>query len=114
MGIAASVALIAIGAVLAFAPDYEIAGIDLEGVGIILMLVGCLLLAVTVVIWTPSRRAHTADYASEYDRQHDTNQPNRDGSVSQTNESRANESRTDESRTNQAEANSSQAHKSAS
>ncbi|REF36242.1 hypothetical protein [Thermasporomyces composti] len=56
MGIAVSVVLIVVGAVLAFIPHDRIAGRDLEGPGIVLMLIGCLGLAVSVVVWTPSKR----------------------------------------------------------
>jgi hypothetical protein len=67
MGIAVSAVLIAVGAVFAFVPDDWIDGTDLKGPGIVLMLVGCLGLAVTVVIWTPSRRPDGAGYAPTSD-----------------------------------------------
>ena len=61
MGIGASIFLIAVGAVLAFALEYDISGIDLSVVGWILMLVGGLGLLVTVVIWAPRRGGGARD-----------------------------------------------------
>jgi Domain of unknown function (DUF6458) len=55
MGIGASAILIAIGAILAFAVDYELSGVDIAAIGWILMIVGGLGLVVTLVIWAPRR-----------------------------------------------------------
>jgi hypothetical protein len=51
MGIGASIFLIAVGAILAFAMDARIGGLDLTVVGWILMAVGALGLAMTALIW---------------------------------------------------------------
>ena len=59
MGIAASVFLIAAGAILAFAVDLPGRGLDLGIVGIILMLVGGVGLLAAMVLWNdwhPGRR----------------------------------------------------------
>jgi Domain of unknown function (DUF6458) len=56
MGIGASIFLIAVGAILAFALEYDISGVDISVVGWILMVVGGLGLIVTLVIWAPRRR----------------------------------------------------------
>ncbi len=56
MGIGASVLLIAVGAILTFALDFQFSGIDLAVVGWILMAVGCLGIVVTVAIWAPRRQ----------------------------------------------------------
>ena len=55
MGIGASVFLIAVGAILAFALDYEVSGVDIAAIGWILMGVGALGIVVTLVIWAPRR-----------------------------------------------------------
>jgi hypothetical protein len=56
MGIGASIFLIAVGAILAFAIEYHVSGLDISVVGWILMVVGALGLVVTMVIWAPRRR----------------------------------------------------------
>jgi hypothetical protein len=57
MGIGASIFLIAIGAILTFALDIELSGLNLDVVGIILMLVGMVGLLMTLFVWAPRRRA---------------------------------------------------------
>ena len=56
MGIGAAAFLIAVGAILTFALEEEVSGIDLDTVGIILMIVGALGLAVTLLVFGPRRR----------------------------------------------------------
>jgi hypothetical protein len=56
MGIGASIFLIAVGAILAFAIEYHVSGLDISVVGWILMVVGALGRVVTMVIWAPRRR----------------------------------------------------------
>ena len=51
MGIGASVFLIAVGAILAFALDVSVQGVDLDAVGYILMIVGILGLVVSMLFW---------------------------------------------------------------
>ena len=51
MGIGASIFLIALGAVLAFAVHVDLGGLDINVVGWILMLVGVLGLVLTALIW---------------------------------------------------------------
>ncbi|MCW2713836.1 MAG: hypothetical protein JWN88_883 [Frankiales bacterium] len=50
MGIGASIFLIALGAILAFAVEFNIAGLDEKAVGIILMLAGAIGLAFTMLV----------------------------------------------------------------
>ena len=50
MGIGASVFLIALGAVLAFAVDVSVSGLDLDAIGVILMIVGAIGLVVTLLL----------------------------------------------------------------
>jgi len=51
MGIGVSVFLLAVGAVLAFAVDYTVNGIDIHNVGFILMAAGALGLVMTSVLF---------------------------------------------------------------
>lgn len=51
MGIGVSVFLLAIGAILAFAVEVETSGIDLDAVGVILMVVGAVGLVLSMLMW---------------------------------------------------------------
>lgn len=55
MGIGVSIFLIALGAILAFAVNVNVSGLDLTTVGYILMLVGIVGLVMTAFIWGPRR-----------------------------------------------------------
>lgn len=55
MGIGVSIFLIALGAILAFAVSFEVAGLDINVVGYILMIVGLVGLIMTAFIWGPRR-----------------------------------------------------------
>lgn len=57
MGIGAGVLLIAVGAILTFAVEYDVAGIELDVVGWILMGAGALSLIMSVLVWGPRKRA---------------------------------------------------------
>ncbi len=68
MGIGVSIFLIALGAVLAFAVNFAVSGIDVNTVGVILMIVGVVGLAVTLLLlnggggsWYGGRRTTTVD-----------------------------------------------------
>jgi hypothetical protein len=50
MGIGASIFLVAVGAILTFALETEVSGIDLDTVGIILMVVGIIGLLFTMLV----------------------------------------------------------------
>jgi hypothetical protein len=72
MGIGASVFLIAVGAVLAFAVDVQTSGIDLATVGVVLMVVGVIGLATTLLLfgdrgWTSRRTVVESDLVDERD-----------------------------------------------
>jgi hypothetical protein len=56
MGIGVSVFLIAVGAILTFALDLSVSGIDLGLVGVILMIAGVLGVVVDLAIFAPRRR----------------------------------------------------------
>ncbi|HEY0487774.1 MAG TPA: DUF6458 family protein [Mycobacteriales bacterium] len=66
MGIGASIFLLALGAILAFAVDFNISGVDIHVVGWILMVVGVIGLVLTLVVWGPRRRAATVVRESRY------------------------------------------------
>jgi len=58
MGIGAGVFLIAVGAILTFALEKSVSGIDLNVVGVILMLAGALGIVADVAIFAPRRRTY--------------------------------------------------------
>jgi uncharacterized membrane protein YccC len=59
MGIGASIFLIAVGAILAFAVDVQTNGVNLDTIGVILMIVGAIGLLLSMLFWSdwaPYRR----------------------------------------------------------
>jgi uncharacterized protein DUF6458 len=56
MGIAVSLFLLAVGAILAFATDVSVSGLDLDTVGLILMLIGAVGFVLTLIVWGSRRR----------------------------------------------------------
>ena len=52
MGIGVSIFLFAIGAILAFAVEADARGIDLNTVGVILMIVGAIGLLLSMILWS--------------------------------------------------------------
>ena len=52
MGIGVSIFLLAVGAILTFALDAEVSGINLDTVGIILMVVGIIGLVMSAMFWS--------------------------------------------------------------
>jgi hypothetical protein len=65
MGIGVSIFLIALGAILTFATNYRVSGLDLDVVGIILMIAGAIGLVVFLVVWAPRRRRSTGTVVDE-------------------------------------------------
>ena len=68
MGIGVSVFLIALGAILAFAVEFQVSGLDINTVGIILLIVGLIGLVTSFLFWdrmglggSSSRRSVTRD-----------------------------------------------------
>lgn len=57
MGIGVSVFLIAVGALLAFAVEYQLGWLDITVAGWVLMVVGALGLVLTLLIWGRRRSA---------------------------------------------------------
>lgn len=67
MGIGVSVLLIAVGAILTFALDVTVSGVDLDLVGVILMAAGVLGIIVDLAVFAPRRRG-VAEPAYRVDR----------------------------------------------
>jgi hypothetical protein len=65
MGIGASIFLIAVGAILAFAVHADVSGLDIAVVGWILMIVGIVGLLMTAFIWGPRRTAARGEVVEE-------------------------------------------------
>ena len=59
MGIGGSIFLIALGAIITFATNVDVSGVNLDVVGIILMVAGALGLLFTTLIWGPRNRVAT-------------------------------------------------------
>jgi hypothetical protein len=57
MGIGASIFLLVVGAILTFALDLNVGGVDIDVVGWILMIGGVVGLIFTALIWGPRQRA---------------------------------------------------------
>lgn len=68
MGIGASIFLIALGAILTFALDLHIGGLNVDVVGWILMVAGVLGLIMTTLIWGRRRDVVTTTEPVEYRR----------------------------------------------
>jgi hypothetical protein len=56
MRLGTGVFLLALGAILAFAVDVQLSGVDLRVVGWILMAAGALAVALELAVWAPRRR----------------------------------------------------------
>ena len=65
MGTGASIFLIAAGAILTFAVETRAEGVDLDAIGVILMVVGILGLLFTLVLWDDWRPSRRRDYADD-------------------------------------------------
>ena len=52
MGIGVSLFLLAVGAILAFAVTFETSGIDIDTIGVILMIIGGLGLLLSMLFWS--------------------------------------------------------------
>jgi hypothetical protein len=63
MGIGVSIFLIAVGALLAFAVDYQLGWLDITVAGWVLMIVGVLGLLLTMLLW--SRRRSTGSVVEQ-------------------------------------------------
>lgn len=61
MSIGASIALIAVGAILRFAVDADVQGIEISTVGLILMIAGIIGLVVSLILFANASRGGRAD-----------------------------------------------------
>lgn len=68
MTIGASIFLIAIGAILTFATSFTVSGLDLDIIGIILMIVGVIGVIMYLVVWAPRRRRLASGQAVVHER----------------------------------------------
>jgi hypothetical protein len=68
MGIGTSIFLIAVGAILYFAVDAEISGLEINTVGLILMVCGGLGLLISLFLFGSSRRGGTTERTVVRDR----------------------------------------------
>jgi hypothetical protein len=59
MGIGLGILFIAVGAILTFAVEAEVSGVDIAAVGVILMIVGAIGIVLDLVIFAPRRRSST-------------------------------------------------------
>jgi hypothetical protein len=75
MGIGASIFLIALGLILALAVEFDVAGLDINTVGWILVIVGLIGLIMTAFIWGPRRRAAARTDVVEERRVYDDRPP---------------------------------------
>ena len=66
MRLGTGIVLLALGAILTFALDVDVSGLDLQVVGWILMIVGALGIALELAVWGPrSRRVTRTDAYAE-------------------------------------------------
>ena len=61
MGIGVSVFLLALGAILAFAVEYEVSGLDINVIGVILMVSGAIGLLLTMLVFGRRDRGGVAE-----------------------------------------------------
>ena len=57
MGIGVSIFLLALGAILTFAVSFDVSGLDISVIGVILMICGAIGLAITLALLSRSRTA---------------------------------------------------------
>jgi beta-lactamase regulating signal transducer with metallopeptidase domain len=67
MGIGTSLFLIAVGAILYFAVNAEISGLEISTVGIILMIIGIIGLLISLFMFSSARRATTRTVVRDRD-----------------------------------------------
>ncbi|HET6686392.1 MAG TPA: DUF6458 family protein [Jiangellaceae bacterium] len=75
MGIGSGVFLLAVGAILAFAVEYDVAGIELSVVGWILMIAGALAIILFLTVWGTRRRVVDGGTVVEERRTYDDRPP---------------------------------------
>ena len=63
MGLGVSIFLIAVGAILTWAVNASVSGLELDTIGVILMIVGAIGLLTSLLIWGPRSRRSTRTVA---------------------------------------------------
>jgi hypothetical protein len=66
MGIGVSIFLIAVGALLAFAVDYQLGWLDITVAGWVLIVVGVLGLLLTLLLWSRRRNTSVVEQRRDY------------------------------------------------
>lgn len=69
MGIGTSLFLIAVGAILYFAVDAEVSGLEISTIGIILMVIGVIGLLISLFFLSSYRRGNTTERTVTRDRE---------------------------------------------
>lgn len=69
MGIGTSLFLIAVGAILYFAVDTEVSGLEISTIGIILMVIGVIGLLISLFFLSSYRRGNTTERTVTRDRE---------------------------------------------
>ncbi len=75
MGIGVGIFLIAVGAIIAFAVDYQMNNVDLAAIGWILMAAGAVGILLELLLWGPRRRDVVAAPVVEERRVYDDRAP---------------------------------------
>ncbi len=68
MGIGVSLFLIAVGAILTWAVEVQVQGVELDTIGVILMVVGAVGLLWSLVVWGPRRRVRSERVEDDHGR----------------------------------------------
>ena len=66
MGLGVSIFLIAVGAILTWAVNATVSGLELTTIGVILMVVGALGLVLSMIFWSSWGGFHTAERRTTY------------------------------------------------
>ena len=67
MGIGVGVFLLAVGAILAFAVEFDVAGVSIDVMGWILMIAGALAILLELLVFAPRRRTGRTVTERRYD-----------------------------------------------
>ena len=66
MGLGVSIFLIAVGAILTWAVNATVSGLELQTIGVILMVVGALGLVLSMIFWSSWGGVHSAERRTTY------------------------------------------------
>jgi hypothetical protein len=65
MGIGAGIFLVAVGAILTFAVNVSISGLDIAVIGVVLMLAGVVGIVLDIFLFAPRRRSRVTTYQEQ-------------------------------------------------